>query len=448
VPRRVDECRCGFKQTDAPVEETIIAPVVEPRSGGAPQSNRGLLLVIAGVVLGGGALLALQTSILSGSARPADQPATLSAPTPAPTGAASEPAQPAADLTPAVVVLSPTTVAPSPTETAPPASTSSSLEDIVSRVLPAVASISAGQSRGTGFFVRADQVLTNAHVVQGQSTVTLQVGTATYNARVERVSQGSDLALLIVNGANPAQPTLRLGSVAGARVGQEVIAVGSALGVLSNTVTRGIVSAVRQVGSVTLIQTDAAINPGNSGGPLVDRSGLVIGVNSMGISAQAGQGLAFAVAIDHATNLLNGGALSSTTQTPLSALTRAMGGPSETDQQRARGEQAYAQVLEWAGRNGQQLDAYWDKYAASCVASSSRGGDRAWFAAFEPNGIRLNPASTLNCQSWLDTLQGNATAIKAEVDKAGEAARHNGVYPGVLRDIRRRYRMSWSGWDQ
>jgi S1-C subfamily serine protease len=446
VPRRVDECRCGVKQTEAPPEE-VVAPVVQTGGGGAPHSNRALLLVIAGVVLGGGALLALQTSLLSGPAPAASQPTAVSAPPAAPEAASNEATAPAADLTPAVVVLSPTTIAPSPGDTAP-VSTSTSLEDVVSRVLPAVASISAGQSRGTGFFVRADQVLTNAHVVQGQSTVTLQVGAATYSARVERVSQGSDLALLIVNGANPAQPTLRLGSVAGARVGQEVIAVGSALGVLSNTVTRGIVSAVRQVGSVTLIQTDAAINPGNSGGPLVDRSGLVIGVNSMAVSAQAGQGLGFAVAIDHATNLLNGGALSTTTQTPLSALTKAMGGPSETDQQRARGEQAYAQVVEWAGRNGQQLDAYWDKYASSCVATSSRGGDRAWFAAFEPNGIRLNPASTLNCQSWLDTLQGNATAIKAEVDKAGEAARHNGVYPGVLRDIRRRYRMSWSGWDQ
>ena len=323
-----------------------------------------------------------------------------------------------------------------------------SLEDVVSRVLPAVASISAGQSRGTGFFVRADQVLTNAHVVQGQSVVTLQVGNASYTAHVERVSQSSDLALLQVSGANPGQPTLRLGTVAGARVGQEVIAVGSALGVLSNTVTRGIVSAVRQVGAVTLIQTDAAINPGNSGGPLVDRSGLVIGINSMGISAQAGQGLAFAVAIDHATNLLNGGAVSTSSQTPLSALTKAMGGPSDTDQLRARGEQAYGQVLEWAARNGQQLDAYWDKYASSCVASASRSGDRPWFAAFEPSGIRLSATSTYNCQNWLETLQGNAATIKTEVDRAGEAARQTGVYPGVLRDIRRRYHMNWSGWDQ
>jgi hypothetical protein len=323
------------------------------------------------------------------------------------------------------------------------------LEDIVSRVLPAVASITAGQSRGTGFFIRPDQVLTNAHVVQGQTSVTLQVGNASYTARVMTVSTGSDLAVLHVYNPNPNQPILKMGSVSGARVGQEVIAVGSALGVLSNTVTRGIISAVRQVGSVTLLQTDAAINPGNSGGPLVDRSGLVIGINSMAVAAQAGQGLAFAVAIDHAAQLLNGQGSTYTSQTPLTALTKAMGGgPSEGDQLRTLGEQAYGRVLEWAGRNGEQLDQYWDKYAASCVASSSRSGDRAWFAVFEPNGVRINPRSTYNCQSWLDTLQSNAAPIKAEVDKAAEAARQSGVYPGVLRDLRRRHRMNWTGWDR
>jgi S1-C subfamily serine protease len=443
VPRRVNECRCGFQQADAPQEDAVTLPVDTPTSSG---SSRWSLLVAGVIVIAGAGLFIVQSQTKPEAA--AGQPPRL-ATTPPPTSAASNAAPNDAtskdDLTPAVVVLSPTTVATPPTEST--AAPSGSLEDVVSRVLPAVASISAGQSRGTGFFVRADQVLTNAHVVQGQSSVSLQVGTATYTARVERVSQSTDLALLQVNGANPAQATLRLGSVSSARVGEEVIAVGSALGVLSNTVTRGIVSALRQVGPVTLIQTDAAINPGNSGGPLVDRSGMVIGINSMGIQAQAGQGLAFAVAIDHASNLLNGGAMGASSQTPLSALTRAMGGPSDTDQQRARGEQAYAQVLEWAARNGQQLDAYWDKYASSCVASASRSGDRPWFAAFEPNGIRLAATSAYNCHSWLETIQNNAAAIKAEVDRAGEAARKNGVYPGVLRDVRRKYHMDWSGWD-
>jgi hypothetical protein len=236
--------------------------------------------------------------------------------------------------------------------------------------------------------------------------------------------------------------------VSNVRVGQEVIAVGSALGVLSNTVTRGIVSAVRQVGNITLLQTDAAINPGNSGGPLVDRSGMVIGINSLAVAAQAGQGLAFAVAIDHATDLLNGHVNTGASQTPLTALTKAMGGPSDTDQARAKGEQSYAQVIEWADRNSAQLDAYWDKYAGSCVTSSTRRGDRPWFAVFENNGVRINATSSLNCQSWLETLQNNAAPIRAEVERAGEAARQSGVYPGVLRDVRRKHRMNWSGWDR
>jgi S1-C subfamily serine protease len=354
---------------------------------------------------------------------------------------------PVADAAPALVD-SPTDSTTAPTFSTPdPLPATASLEDVVSRILPAVASITAGPSRGTGFFVRPDQVLTNAHVIQGQSSVSLQVGTATYSARVITVSTGSDLALLQVYGGNPNQPVLTMGSVENARVGQEVIAVGSALGVLSNTVTRGIVSAVRQVGNITLIQTDAAINPGNSGGPLVDRSGAVIGVNSLAVAAQAGQGLAFAVAIDHATDLLNG-QVSAAAQTPLTALTRAMGGPSDTDQQRAKGAQSYAQVLEWADRNSTQLDAYWDKYSDACVSSSSRNGDRPWFAVFESNGIRINPTSSLNCQSWLDTLQTNAAPIRAAVENAGEAARQSGVYPGVLRDLRRKHRMNWSGWER
>jgi S1-C subfamily serine protease len=52
---------------------------------------------------------------------------------------------------------------------------SSTLEEVIGRVLPAVASITAGQARGTGFFIRPDQVLTNAHVVEGQTSVRLQV---------------------------------------------------------------------------------------------------------------------------------------------------------------------------------------------------------------------------------------------------------------------------------
>ena len=443
VPRRVGECRCGFQNAETPADPPTGSPAAAPNiAAAAPaseprgsKSSQSLFLSIAMLCVG-----AIVTMFLMRDTR-AVETTVVSTPKPKPVPAA----QAAAVEDAPAIDESTSPPAPEPDTKSDPKT--SSLEDVVSRVLPAVASITAGPSRGTGFFIRPNQVLTNAHVIQGQNSVTLQVGTVTYNARVTTVSTGSDLALLHVSNANPDQPVLAMGSVSSARVGQEVIAVGSALGVLSNTVTRGIVSAVRQVGNITLIQTDAAINPGNSGGPLVDRSGLVIGINSLAVAAQAGQGLAFAVAIDHATDLLNG-QVSNASQTPLNALSKAMGGPSDSDQARAKGESAYAQVMEWAAHNSVQLDAYWDKYAGSCVSSSSRNGDRPWFAVFETNGVRINGMSTLNCQSWLETLQTNAEPIRAAVETAGEAARQNGVYPGVLRDLRRRHRMNWAGWDR
>jgi hypothetical protein len=326
-----------------------------------------------------------------------------------------------------------------------------SFEDIIARTLPAVVSIQAGQARGTGFFIRADQVLTNAHVVEGQSSVQLQIGNAKYLARVASVSKASDLAVLQVYNANPAQPTLPLGSTDGVRVGQEVIAIGSALGVLSNTVTRGIVSAVRQTGSVTLLQTDAAINPGNSGGPLLDRNGMVIGVNSMGIARQASEGLAFAVGIDHAVALQKGQTTpSETAVTPLEGLSRAMGAPSSQggDQMRQSGEEAYRRTLEWAARNAEQLDTLWNRYAKSCVTSAARSGARAWFAVYEANGVLLANVSAYDCSGWLDSVRSNAAPIREEVGKAGEAARKSGVFPGAMRDLRRQYKLDWTGWDR
>jgi hypothetical protein len=341
--------------------------------------------------------------------------------------------------------------APVPAAAAPVTSAATmTIEDVASQVVPAVVSIEAGQARGTGFHIRPDSVLTNAHVVDGHSSVQLHYsGNVQRAGRVMSLSSGSDLAVVQVYDADPQQPTLTLGSVSSVRVGQEVIAVGSALGILSNTVTRGIVSAVRRVGEVTLLQTDAAINPGNSGGPLVNRSGHVIGVNSLAISKGVAESLAFAVAIDHAAQLLNGqGSL--TAQTPLAGLNQMMrgGAASERDQQRERGAQIYAKTLEWASRNADQLDSSWQKYAKSCVASSSRAGDRAWFAVFEPNGIRLTGYSAYDCGGWLNAVRTNAEAIKSEVDKAAEVARQSDVYPGVMRELRRRHRMEWSGWER
>jgi len=324
-------------------------------------------------------------------------------------------------------------------------SPASLLEDVVARALPAVASIQAGRGRGTGFFVRRDIVLTNQHVVGSETSVLLNVGNKGYQARVITSSPSTDLAVLQVYGPDPAQPTLRLGSAKGLRAGQEVVAIGSALGVLSNTVTRGIVSAVRDTGTVTLVQTDAAINPGNSGGPLVDRNGVVIGVNSMKIGGATGEGLAFAVAIDHASQLL-GGRTTTATATPLQGLNRMMTGSSASEDMRDQGTTAYRAVVERASRRGDQLDDLWRRSARSCVARAARAGDREWFALYEPKGVQIQLSSAYDCESWLKMLENNSGLVRSEMTQAAEAARRQGVYPGVMRDIRREYRMEWGGW--
>ena len=277
---------------------------------------------------------------------------------------------------------------------------------------------------------------------------TLPANGAQYTARVMTASAAVDLALLQVFSPNPQQPTLRLGTAATARPGEEVFAIGYALGALSNTVTRGIVSALRQAGSVTLIQTDAAINPGNSGGPLLDRTGTVIGINSMGISRQVGEGLGFAIAIDHAVALINGKSVVSAT-TPLAGLNQAMGGPSESEAARAQGAAQYEQVVQWAARNGDQIDANWQRSAKLCVANAaSTGGDRAWFAVYLPDGIKIARSNAYDCFGWIDSLKSAANQIKEGMDKAAEAARRDGVYPGTIRQIRQKYRMEWGGWDR
>lgn len=435
VPTRFDECRCGFKKEELPpvvVEE----PVPPPARSGASSS----LLVILGAAIGLGVAVYIVQSQKDQPATPAQTSGAA-----APQTGLTEPVAPA-DTFVAPVTGSVTLRRPSAGSTSSSTVASASTEDIVGAALPAVASIDTGSGRGSGFFIRPDLVVTNNHVIEGQNSVTLQAGGNKYTARVTSASAAVDLALLQVFNPNPEQPTLRLGSVTTARPGEEVIAIGYALGTLSNTVTRGIVSAVRQTTSnVTLIQTDAAINPGNSGGPLLDRNGTVIGVNSM--RNNGGEGLGFAIAIDHAIALVNGRAPASMT-TPLAGLRQVLGGPSESDAARAKGSDEYEEVVQWAARNSDQIDANWQRNSKLCVAgAASTSGDRAWFALYVPNGVRVAVSNAYDCFGWIDQMKSNAIEIKEQMDKGAEAARRDGVYPGTLRQIRQKYRMDWSGWN-
>jgi S1-C subfamily serine protease len=431
------ECRCGFQRDNLPT--VVVQEVTEaPERSGPPALV--ILILVAAVGLGGASYF-----LQSRQAAPAPPAAVAANAAPQQPEPAQAPVAQASDtfVAPVTGNIMPTRVPSDAGAPAPAPVSAGSIEDVVSAALPAIASIDTGTARGSGFFVRPDLVVTNNHVVEGQSSVNLQAGGVKYTARVVSASPSVDVALLQVFNANPQQATLRLGTAANARPGEEVIAIGYALGTLSNTVTRGIVSALRQAGGVTLIQTDAAINPGNSGGPLLDRSGTVIGINSM--SNTRAQGLSFAIAIDHATALMSGRTVVST-QTPLEALRQATGGPSESESARDRGAARFDQAVQVIARAGDQVDANWQRNSKLCVASAvSTGGDRPWFALYVANGVKTAVSNQYDCFRWIDDMKSSANQIKERMDQAVEAARRDDVYPGTIRDIRRKYRMEWAG---
>jgi S1-C subfamily serine protease len=154
-----------------------------------------------------------------------------------------------------------------------------------------------GTATGSGFVIdESGDILTNAHVVEGATKVTVDLGSKTYDAKVVGRDTSSDLALLKVDASSKDLHPLTLGDSSGLNVGDPVVAIGNPFG-LDRTVTTGIVSALQRKIEApngftisNVIQTDAAINPGNSGGPLIDGRGRVVGVNSQIATAGGGSG--------------------------------------------------------------------------------------------------------------------------------------------------------------
>jgi serine protease Do len=162
---------------------------------------------------------------------------------------------------------------------------------------------------GSGFVISPDGfILTNHHVVEDSDVVdvTLQSGKA-YRATVVGADPSIDLALLKIDTAGAALPTLALGDSGSVRVGEWVIAIGNPLD-FDQTVTVGVVSGKGRrvpLGStdfavVAFLQTDAAINFGNSGGPLLDARGNVIGINTAINRQFLAEGIGFALPINQA----------------------------------------------------------------------------------------------------------------------------------------------------
>jgi Do/DeqQ family serine protease len=161
---------------------------------------------------------------------------------------------------------------------------------------------------GSGFVINNNgQILTNAHVVAGATTVTVTLKDGrTVKGKVKGIDRVTDVAIVEVAEKN--LPSIQLGNSDRLKPGEWAIAIGNPLG-LDNTVTAGIISATGRssadIGAadkrVNYIQTDAAINPGNSGGPLLNSAGQVIGMNTAIL--RGAQGLGFAIPINTAQRI-------------------------------------------------------------------------------------------------------------------------------------------------
>jgi S1-C subfamily serine protease len=339
--------------------------------------------------------------------------------------------------------------------TRPPAS-AASLEDVVSAAMPAVVRLETGSALGSGFFVTRDTLLTNVHVVAGASTVTVRLSDGrAVQGRVEQTAPDFDIAVVKVADPDGSASRIVMGSALRTRPGQEVVALGSPLG-LQNTVTRGIVSALRQVGAITLVQTDAAINPGNSGGPLLDRNGRVIAIATMTVKPDVGQGLSFGVAIEHAEALLEGRLVSSSSALSFQGLSRGLAPPtppapprvtsSADDAQniRARGAREFEQAVTRVAQEADRLDERWRDFARVCYRGHIGGAfDRPSFAVFDPRAMQGTVPR--GCEQTFAELERSAREIRETIRTADEAARRADVYPGDRRDLLRRYRLDYAG---
>ncbi|MEO6235427.1 MAG: hypothetical protein ABIQ52_00415, partial [Vicinamibacterales bacterium] len=183
-------------------------------------------------------------------------------------------------------------------------------------------------------------------------------------------------------------------------------------------------------------------------GPLLDRAGRVVGVNTMKVGTAASIG--FAVAADHVKHLMdNPASAGAAADGSGSALIAAAQAPRATaaDDPHAKAVAAYESQLLALRPRADQIDDYWDRFRKACNAAAiPASGDRAWFGiwARRPDMTAAIP----DCGVWLADVLQLATGVRTALTAAGEGARRGGVYPGEARDLRRKYRLGWDGWDR
>jgi len=235
-----------------------------------------------------------------------------------------------------------------------------SVVDIVKRSSDAVVQIVTSDSLGkevalgSGFIVSADgRVVTNYHVIKGAHNAVVQLSNGAFFSVDCVLAEDAERDLAVLKVSGKGLPFLTLGDGHQTQVGEHVVAIGSPLG-LQNTVSDGIVSAIREENGHQWIQTTAPVSHGNSGGPLMNSEGAVIGVITWGVNLQQGQNLNFAASIAEVKRLL--------TQLHDARSLDVVQSAHETEPGAAQAEQKKHKVtLKWnapAGRSGKRIVGY------------------------------------------------------------------------------------------
>lgn len=179
------------------------------------------------------------------------------------------------------------------------------------------------ESCGSGIIIGQNDtellIVTNNHVVEGADTLSVCfIDNECYEASLKGTDPDNDLAVIAVKLEDITADTMAqiaaavVGDSDEAKVGEQVVAIGNALG-YGQSVTTGIISATNRVintsagstgSSQTYIQTDAAINPGNSGGALVNMNGEVIGINSAKLASTEVEGMGYAIPISQVSDII------------------------------------------------------------------------------------------------------------------------------------------------
>ncbi|HEY0340813.1 MAG TPA: DegQ family serine endoprotease, partial [Steroidobacteraceae bacterium] len=293
--------------------------------------------------------------------------------------------------------------------------------------LPQAPQQQPSRGEGSGFIIRPDGfILTNAHVVNGASEVTVRLTDRhEYTAKVIGIDTKSDVAVIKI----PAKdlPTVKLGDSHNLRVGEWVLAIGAPFG-FENSATAGIVSAKGRTlpdsGYIPFIQTDVPINPGNSGGPLFNMRGEVVGINSQIYSRSGGfMGVSFSIPIDVALQVSN---------------------QLETTGHVSRGKLGV--VIQ--NVNQGLADSFGLPQPEGALVSSLEKGGAAALAGVQPGDVilklngqptsatelpasiaQLSPGATVNLEVWRDHATRNVSVKLAAMEDKRTAA--NGSHPST-----------------